>query len=65
MSTTMTFNAYQIIETGKLNQTTGKPITYWNRVGTAWVNRDGSINVQLNCLPLDGKVQLRAQNEEQ
>ena len=31
----------------------------WNRVGTAFVNRDGSLNVLLNNLPLDGKLHIR------
>lgn len=31
----------------------------WHKVGVAWVNRDGSINVQFDSLPLGGKVQLR------
>lgn len=44
-----------------------KPNEYWNRIGSAWNNKDGSINVQLNALPIDGKIQLRApkENEEQ
>ncbi len=29
------------------------------KAGTAWVNRDGSINVYLDVLPLDGKLTLR------
>jgi hypothetical protein len=31
----------------------------WSRVGTAFTNRDGSINVYLDSFPLGGKVQLR------
>ena len=33
--------------------------TFWNRVGNAFVNRDGSWNVYLDSVPLDGKIQLR------
>lgn len=29
---------------------------FWNRIGVAWTNRDGGLTVQLDCLPLDGRV---------
>lgn len=33
---------------------------FWNRIGTAWVNNDGSINLEFETFPMDGKnVQLR------
>jgi hypothetical protein len=32
---------------------------FWNRIGSAFFNRDGSINVLLDSLPLQGKIQLR------
>lgn len=35
----------------------------WHKVGVAWVNRDGSINVQFDSLPLGGKVQLREERD--
>lgn len=31
----------------------------WVRAGTAFVNRDGSMNVYLDVLPLDGKLHIR------
>ena len=31
----------------------------WIRAGSAWVNRDGSINLYLDVLPLDGKLHIR------
>lgn len=31
----------------------------WTRVGIALINIDGSINVFLDALPVDGKLQLR------
>ena len=58
MSKKPSFIAYQIIDSGKKDDN-NKPFTFWNRVGSAWENRDGSINVQLNSIPLDGKFQLR------
>ena len=62
MSNKKTLIAFQITETGKKNNI-GEPVAFWNRIGTAWVNKDGSINLQLNSLPLDGKVQLREPKE--
>lgn len=31
----------------------------WTRIGTAYVNRDNSLNVILNSIPLDGRLQIR------
>jgi hypothetical protein len=33
--------------------------SYWTRVGAAFTNRDGSINIALEALPVSGKLQLR------
>jgi hypothetical protein len=52
MSDNMSKDAYQIIE-GK----DGK--SHWIKVGMAFVNRDGSINVFLDAFPRDGKIQIR------
>ncbi len=32
---------------------------YWNRVGVAFVNNDGSLNVRLEALPVSGELQIR------
>ncbi len=32
---------------------------YWNRIGTAFPNKDGSLTVRLNALPLDGRLAIR------
>jgi hypothetical protein len=32
---------------------------FWNRIGVAFTNKDGSINVKLDALPLGGQLQLR------
>ena len=45
--------AFQIIERK------GYDRPFWNRIGSAFINRDGSINVFLDSLPLQGKIQLR------
>jgi hypothetical protein len=33
--------------------------TYWNRIGVAFTNKDGSINVKLDALPIGGTMQIR------
>jgi len=45
-------DAFQIVE-GK----DGK--SRWTKVGMAFVNKDGSINVFLDAFPKDGKIQIR------
>ena len=39
--------------------------TYWRPIGSAFVNKDGSINVYLDSIPLnwDGKMQVRDWDE--
>ncbi len=32
---------------------------FWNRVGVAFVNKDGSINVKLEAVPVNGEIQIR------
>jgi hypothetical protein len=32
---------------------------YWTRVGAAFVNRDGSINVKLEAVPVSGEIHIR------
>lgn len=36
----------------------------WVKAGTAFSNRDGSMNVYLDVLPLDGKLHIREANAE-
>jgi hypothetical protein len=43
--------AYNIVERGEKH--------FWNRVGSAFKNRDGSYNIYLDALPRDGKIQIR------
>ena len=38
--------------------------THWMRIGTAFPNRDDSINVYLDAYPKDGKVQIRELDED-
>lgn len=37
----------------------GEKLSIWTRIGAAFVNRDGSINVYLDALPVDGKLHIR------
>ncbi len=50
---TPTHKVFQIRDRGE-NQKSA-----WTEIGVGFTNRDGSINLLLNSLPLDGKVQLR------
>lgn len=36
-----------------------KDKNFWNRVGVAFVNADGSINVKLEAVPVSGEIQIR------
>lgn len=37
--------------------------TYWMRIGTAFINVDGSTNVYLDAYPANGKLQIRDLDE--
>ena len=41
--------AWQVRDTGDGNG-------FWNRIGAAWTNRDGSLTIQLDAMPLDGRI---------
>jgi hypothetical protein len=41
------------------------PRSYWKHAGRAFVNSDGSINVLLDVLPIDGKLQIRKRKENE
>lgn len=32
---------------------------FWTRIGVAFVNSDGSLNVKLNSLPINGEMHIR------
>lgn len=37
----------------------------WNRLGSAWPHADGKgFNIQLDCVPLDGRISLRLIEED-
>jgi hypothetical protein len=33
--------------------------SFWNRCGVAFVNADGSLNLKLESIPVNGEVQIR------
>jgi hypothetical protein len=38
---------------------------YFTRIGAAWANKDGNgFNIQLDCVPLDGRITLRVFSEK-
>ncbi len=42
-----------------IRPTAPKSESTWTRAGSAWLNRDGSVNVYLDVLPIDGKLHIR------
>ncbi len=41
----------------------GTDRSIWWRIGTAWINRDQSINIQLDAFPVNGKLHVREPSE--
>jgi hypothetical protein len=37
---------------------------YWAIIGSAWTNKDGSLNVTLDSLPMDGKIVIRVRKDK-
>lgn len=33
--------------------------SFWNRIGVAFTNRDGSLSVRLDALPMNGQIHIR------
>ncbi len=38
---------------------------YWIRLGVAFVNRDGSLNVRLDGLPVNGSLHIRDRRQQE
>jgi hypothetical protein len=55
-------DVYTIIEAGK--EGTRKE-DFWVRVGVAFENKDGSLNVKLNALPVNGTLHIRDRKEDE
>ena len=52
-----TLYAHHVRESGN-----GK--SYWTRIGAAWSNKDGGFTLQLDCVPLDGRIVCTSPKEE-
>jgi hypothetical protein len=50
---------YAVIEKGE----GANSKTFWQKCGIAYVNHDQSINLYLDTLPLNGKLQIRERDE--
>ena len=55
---------YQVFSIREGKEKDGRANAVWVRAGTAWVNRDGSMNIYLDVLPLDGKLHVREAAEK-
>jgi hypothetical protein len=54
-----THAAYQVRD----SKTGGK--SFWTRIGSAWAHADGKgFNVQIESVPLDGRITLRVPSDE-
>ena len=53
------FIAYTVIERH------GDKKSFWQRIGSGWINSDGSVNVELNALQVNGKLHLRSPKQEE
>jgi hypothetical protein len=47
---------WTVVERGQAN---GVTKSYWTRVGVGFVNRDGSLTLKLDAIPLSGSLQVR------
>lgn len=51
------FIAYHVLTKGEK--------TFWNRVGASWLHHDGNgMSLQLETVPVDGRIVLRAPREQ-
>jgi hypothetical protein len=57
MSEKKSLKVYTIVDRGD-----GKK-DLWLRIGTAFINKDASLNVVLNALPIDGKLHIREEQD--
>lgn len=55
----VTGKRYAVFSMRELKERDGNTSTTWVRAGSAWLNRDGSLNVYLDVLPIDGRLQVR------
>lgn len=39
--------------------------SYWSKIGVAFVNKDDSLNVVLDCVPMTGRIHIRDRSVNQ
>ena len=54
----------QVFSIKEVTEKNDEKKSVWVKAGSAWVNRDGSLNVYLDVLPLDGKLHVREALED-
>lgn len=42
----------------------GEEKARWVRIGSGFINRDGSMNIYLDALPVNGKINVRNSNKK-
>lgn len=50
---------YQVFSIKETKEKENGRGTVWVKAGSAWINRDGSMNVYLDVLPIDGRLHVR------
>ncbi len=50
---------YNLKDVFVINEKQGEEKPAWTRIGVAFVNRDESINVVLDAVPMNGKLHIR------
>lgn len=57
-------NGAKMLDVYAINENTGKERSVWRKVGVAFENRDASLNVYLDALPTNGKLNIRERAKE-
>ena len=52
-------NRWDVMSIREYTTATGEQKTQWTKIGVAFTNKNGSINVVLDAFPVDGKMQLQ------
>lgn len=60
MENNQIYDVFTIIETNKEDVK-----NRWNKIGTGFLNRDGSINVILDAYPANGRLHVRVRREKE
>ena len=59
MTNEKTLRVYTIVKSDKEGQK-----DFWQSIGRAFENKDGSLNVRLNALPINGQLHIREDKTE-